>query len=55
MLSSGVGELGGGNSLTAQELTAAVVESGSLGCAVCVVFSLHLYHCCSCSLCLLFC
>jgi len=31
-----------------------VRESGSLGRAVCVVFSPHLYRC-SCSLCLLFC
>ena len=28
--------------------------SGSLGCAVCVVFSPYQYCCCSCSLCLLF-
>ena len=27
---------------------AAVRESGSVGCAVCVVFSPCLYHCCSC-------
>ena len=32
-----------------------VGEGGSLGCAVCVVFSPYLYRCCSCSLCLLFC
>jgi len=32
-----------------------VRESGSLGCAVCVVFSPYLYRCCYCSLCLLFC
>ena len=30
-------------------------ERGSVGCAICVVFSPYLYHCCSCSLCLLFC
>jgi len=54
-LGSGGGERGGGSSRLARERTAAVRESGSLGCAVCVVFSPHLYRCCSCSLCLLFC
>jgi len=54
-LGSRGGERGGGSSLTARERAAAVVEGGSLGCAVSVVFSPHLYHCCSCSLCLLFC
>ena len=47
MLGSGGGELGEGNSLVARELEA-VVEGGSLGCAVFVVFSPHLYRCCSC-------
>jgi len=55
MLGSGGGELGGGISVAAREFAAAVQESGSLGCAVCVVFSLYLYGCCFCSLCLLFC
>ena len=58
MLGSGGGELGGGNSLAAQEYgrrSSPVQESGSLGCAVCVVFSPCLYCCCSFSLCLLFC
>ena len=55
MLGSGGGELGKGNSLAARELATAVVEGGSLGCVVCVVFSLYLYRCCHCSLCLLFC
>jgi len=60
MLGSGGWELGGKNSLTAGELAAgelaaAVVEGGSLGCAVCVVYSPYLYHCCCCSLSLLFC
>jgi len=32
-----------------------VLESGSVGCAICVVFSPYLYRCCCCSLCLLFC
>jgi len=39
MLGAAGGELGGGNSLAARERTAAVRENGSLGCAVCVVFS----------------
>jgi len=55
MLGSGGGELGGGNSLEAWERVAALMEGGSLGSAVCVVFSPYLYRCCSCSLCLLFC
>jgi len=55
MLGSGEGELGGENSLVVQEWAAAVRESGSLGCAVCVVFSPHMYCCCYCSLCLQFC
>jgi len=55
MLGSGRGELGGGNSLAAREHATLVRESGSLGRAVCVVFSPYLYHCCSYSLCLLFC
>jgi len=56
MLGSGGGELGGGNSLAARERTvAAVRESGSVGCAVCVVFSPYLYRHCYRSLCLLFC
>jgi len=55
MLGSGEGELGGGNSLAAWELAAAVVEGVSVGRAVCVVFSPYLYGCCYCSLCLLFC
>jgi len=55
MLGSSGGELGSGNSLAARERAAAVVESGSLCCAVCFVFSPYLYHCCYCSLCLLFC
>jgi len=49
------GGLGGGNGLAAQERAALVQESGSVGCAVCVVFSPYLYRCCYCSLCLLFC
>jgi len=53
-LGSGGGELSGGNSLVAGELVAVVVEGGSLGRAVCVVFSPYLYRC-YCSLCLLFC
>jgi len=36
-------------------LGSAVRESGSVACAVRVVFSPDLYRCCSCSLCLLFC
>jgi len=32
-----------------------VQENGSVGRAVCVVFSPYLYRCCCCSLCLLFC
>jgi len=55
MLGSGGGELGGRNSFAARERVAAVVEGGSLGRAVCVVFSPYLYRYCSCSLCLLFC
>jgi len=55
MLGSGGGELGGRNSLAAQRRVAAVGGSGFLGCAVCVVYSPHLYRCCYCSLCLLFC
>jgi len=55
MLGSDGGELGGRNSLAAGELAVAVVEGGSLGCVVCVVFSPYLYRCCYCSLCLLFC
>jgi len=55
MLGSGGGGAGGGNSLAAREFAVAVVEDGSLGCAVCVLFSPYLYRCCSCSLCLLFC
>jgi len=55
MLGSGEGEQGRGNSLAAGELAMAVVEGGSLGCGVCVVFPPYLYHCFSCSLCLLFC
>jgi len=38
MRGSGGGKLGGGNSLFAREFAVAVVEGGSLGCAVCVVF-----------------
>ena len=38
MVGSGGGERGGRNSLTARERAAAVVEGGSVGCAVCVVF-----------------
>ena len=38
MLGSGGGELCGRNSLSARDFAVAVVESGSLGCAGCVVF-----------------
>jgi len=55
MLGFGGGERGDGNSLAAWERAAAVREGGSVGCAVCVVFSPYLYRCCSCSLRLLFC
>jgi len=56
MLGSGWGELGGGNSLTARGRAAAAGgESCSLHSAVCVVYSLYLYRCCYCSLCLLLC
>ena len=56
MLGSGGGELGGReNSLAVRELTVAVVEGVSPGCAVCSVFSPYLHRFCSCSLCLLFC
>jgi len=56
MLGSGGGERHGGNSLAAWERghLSGLGESGSLGCAVCVVYSPYLYHCCYCSLCLLF-
>ena len=49
MLGSSGGKLGGGNSLAARERAVAFRESGSLGCAVCVVFSPYLYRCCYCS------
>jgi len=57
MLGSGGEELGG------RELTRSsgghsdglVRENGSVGHAVCVMFSPYLYRCCSCSLYLLFC
>jgi len=52
MLGSGGGELGSRNSFAARESTAAADrESGSVGHAVCVVFSPHLDRCCYFSLC----
>ena len=56
MLGSGEGELGGGtHSRLGSAGTSPVWENGSVGRAVCVVFSPYLYRCCCCSLCLLFC
>jgi len=56
MLGSGGGGAGQQelwNSLVDRDRTA--VESSSLCCAVCVVFSPYLYRCYYCPLCLLFC
>jgi len=52
MLGSGGGELGGRESARGSggQSGGSVRESGSVGSAVCVVFSPYLYHCCSYSL-----
>jgi len=44
MLGSGGGELGSRNSLAARERAAPLMEGGSVGCVVCVVFSPYLWR-----------
>ena len=58
--SSGAGELGSRNSVTAQSRLGSARRRQSVRMAlsvpaVCVVYSPYLYRCCYCSLCLLFC